>query len=726
MSRDPVDNNNPSQNLPFAVILEQRLSRRSVLRGAGLIGATTLPGFGLVACGGSSSGGLRGAIRLTFGAVAKNTDNNVSIPAGYSARVLYAVGDPINEIVSEYANDGTDGDFDQRAGDEHDGMFYFGLSDDGLPDPGRNDRALLVMNHENLEDTELHADGPTAAADNGGARPQAEVDKEMNAHGVSVIEIVDGGNGFQVNRASTFNRRITLFTEMDIRGPLRGNAALTTAFGQSGTVARGTVNNCANGYTPWGTYLTCEENWFTYFTRGDDEDEREDKENTLFARYGLGANSAGDSYREWNTVSGGVYERFDITAAPSGFLNPSSPDEDYRNEPNSFGYIVEIDPFDPASRPQKRTALGRFGHEGCWIGPVTAGEPLVFYMGDDSRNEYIYKFVSDAVWDPADATVADRLATGAKYMDAGTLYVARFDADGTGVWLPLSFGDAPLTSGNGSYSFADQADVVLATRLAADALGGTPMDRPEWGAVDPLTGEVYMTLTNSSSSSSGRGQGGGGSQPVDAANPRSYVDVDGNEGQGNVNGHIIRWHEDAGNASTSFTWDIFLFGAEADADPATINLSGLTADNDFSSPDGLWFDNRGLLWIQTDDGAYNDVTNDQLLAAVPGAVGDGHAVDVTSPLSGETVTTYVGRSASTDNLRRFLVGPRGCEITGIASNPANTALFVNVQHPSSPTLDGGDSWPNTSGDATALGNGARGRSATIVITRNDGGEIGIG
>ncbi len=722
MSHDPVETNYRSNARPFAAILEQRLSRRNILASLPTASsAGVLAGFGLVGCSNSSDSNTSTAARpaaMSFTSVAKSTANNVQVPTGYSARVLYAKGDPINNNVPEYANDGSDMDFEQRAGDEHDGMYYFGLSDSGLPDNTASTRGLLCMNHENLEDTELHPNGPTAAADNGGSRPEAEVRKEMNAHGVSIVEVVDDGNGFRVNRSSGFNRRITAFTEMDIRGPVRGDTALVTPF-SNGTETRGTLNNCANGFTPWGTYLTCEENWFGYWNRGDDETVRNSSDNELLAAYGIGAGSRGFANREWDTVNGEAFARFDVTAAADGNGNT-----DWRNEQNNFGYVVEIDPFDPQSRPQKRTALGRFAHEGCWIGPVTAGEPLVFYMGDDSRNEYIYKFVSDAKWNPEDATGG--LEIGDKYMDSGKLYAARFNADGSGDWLHITFGTATDTATGSDYVISSLADALLGTRIVADRLGATPMDRPEWAAVDPITGETYMTLTNSSSGSSGRGQGGSGSEEADAANPRSYVD-----GGGNRNGHIIRWRETTGNASTTFMWDIYLFGADSDidddgaaTDTDNINISRLTDSNDFSSPDGLYFDSRGILWIQTDDGAFNE-TNDQLLAALPGTVGDGVPKAVTSATNdggSTTVMTFAGQDASDNNLRRFLVGPQGCEITGITFTPDHKTLFVNVQHPSSPASG---AWPALSGVATDDGDAGRGRSATVVITRDDGGEIAL-
>jgi secreted PhoX family phosphatase len=352
---------------------------------------------------------------------------------------------------------------------------------------------------------------------------------------------------------------------------------------------------------------------------------------------------------------------------------------------------------------------------------VKAGEPLVWYMGDDSRNEYFYKYVSNEAWHPHDANGG--LAAGDKYLDDGRLYVAEFLPDGSGQWLELRFGINGITAGNPTYSFADQADVLINTRLAADAAGATKMDRPEWAAVHPRNGEVYLTLTNNAAAQ----------RPiaaVDAANPRFYNDkrTTGADQKGNPNGHIVRLAEDGGFADAlSFTWDVFLFGARASADPVNVNLSGLSDDNDFSSPDGLWFScaNPGLAWLQTDDGAYTDVTNCMMLAAIPGEVGDGAArlVTNTDGAASSSVTTYVGKEPGDKRLRRFLVGPKECEITGIAETPDGKALFVNIQHPGESTPPNfataafGSHWPD--------GGTSRPRSATVVITRNDGGEVGI-
>jgi hypothetical protein len=266
-------------------------------------------------------------------------------------------------------------------------------------------------------------------------------------------------------------------------------------------------------------------------------------------------------------------------------------------------------------------------------------------------------------------------------------------------------------------------EVVVNTRLAADAAGATKMDRPEWGAVNPANGEIYMTLTNNNSTLRTLAS-------TDAANPRFYDDkrTTGASQRGNPNGHIIRWAENGSDpASTAFRWDIFLFGARSTADAANVNLSGLTASNDFSSPDGLWFAKSGLLWIQTDDGAFTDVTNCMLLAAVPGKVGDGSRKTITNTdgTASKTVETPVGATLGDANLRRFLVGPKDCEITGLAETPDGKTLFVNIQHPGEDTSAANfatgafnSRWPD--------GGTSRPRSATIVITKNDGGVIGGG
>jgi secreted PhoX family phosphatase len=673
-----------------------------------------------------------GAATLGFTAVAKNQLDIVTVPAGYTATVLYRLGDPIATGVAAFANDGSDTTYSKRAGDHHDGMSYFGLNAAGTgPDATASTRGLLVLNHENITQAYLHPNGPTSP---GGVRPEGEALKEMECHGVSVVEIAKSAAWAYVP-TSALNRRITPLTPMAFSGPVKGHPSLRTAYSKDGTTGRGTINNCANGTMPWNTYLTNEENWAGYFRR-----DRGDvaaraalgaagvKQNATLARYGGTEGRAGNY--GWSTVtpadaSNTIYRRWNTTIDPT---QPADGTGDFRNEVFQYGWVVEIDPFNPASTPRKRTALGRMNHEGCTIGRTIAGVRPAFYMGDDAQNEYIYKFVSNTAWSAADATATDRLATGDKYLDAGTLYVAKFNADGSGQWLPLVFGQGPLTAGNATYGFADQADVLINTRIAADVLGATRMDRPEWTAVNPATGEMYCTLTNNSSRTP---------LTTDAANPRAYTDpkTTGGQTNGNANGHIIRLRETGDTSeATSFAWDIYAFGAGSDLSAANINLSGLDATNDFSSPDGLWFGLNSnamggvspVMWIETDDGAYTDVTNCMLLAAIPGTVGDGAAKTITNTIGTTTgtATTRVGKAPGT-TLRRFLVGPKQCEITGIHSTPDGTAVFVNIQHPGE---DGtaaaiSSNWPaNQSGTAAPT---SRPRSATVVITKNDGGVVGL-
>ncbi|OWK28796.1 PhoX family protein [Sphingomonas dokdonensis] len=670
---------------------------------------------------------------LDFTAVAKNRNDLVTVPAGYLVTVLYRLGDPISANTPAYANDGSDANFAMRAGDHHDGMSFFGLAASGAtPDASASTRGVLVMNHENITENYLHPRGQTTT---GGVRPEAEAIKEIEAHGVSVIEVTRGASAWSYVQASALNRRITPNTPMAFSGPAKGSAMLRTVYSKDGTQGRGTINNCANGAMPWGTYATAEENWAGYFrrNRGDAAGRTaagQAKENTSLSRYGISEGRTGNY--GWTTVtpadsSSTIFSKWNATAAADAAADGSA---DFRHEPFQYGWIVEIDPYNPQSTPRKRTALGRMNHEGVSAGRMIAGVKPAFYMGDDSQNEYIYKFVSNTGWSAADGTAADRLAVGDKYLDAGTLYVAKFNADGSGQWLPLVFGSGPLTSGNATYPFADQADVLINARIAGDLLGATPMDRPEWTAVNPANGEMYCTLTNNSSRSVSR---------TDAANPRSYVDprTDGRSNSvGNVNGHVIRLRENGDTTeATAFTWDVYAFGAGSDLNKDNINLSGLDDSNDFSSPDGLWFSlpsnvaGQGanpVMWLQTDDGAYTDVTNCMMLAAIPGRVGDGgtKTVNNSTPAGTSTATTRVGKAPGA-TLKRFLVGPKECEITGITSTPDGKALFVNIQHPGE---NGGpdnitSSWPASQTGTPA--SPSRPRSATIVITRQDGGLVGI-
>jgi len=676
---------NHSGNPDFDSILTARLSRRAVLKGG--LGASIAALFAPIipispvfaGTNTATTSGARASL-LGFAPVAANAADQVTVPKGYRVQVLAPWGTPLTGAPMS----GTDMPFDPlkasgadqaaQVGSHHDGMHFFPIEGKD-PNRGSSTDGLLVMNHEYVEPRFMHASAVGQALtrsavplDANGKRAADEVLKELNGHGVSVLRIRSDADGAWKVVADARNRRITGLTPMAIAGPVRGDDKVKTRYSPDGTMTRGTLNNCAHGVTPWNTYLTCEENWASYFVnRGERPREH--------ARYGVGTKTARYA---WDQADNGADEfiRFDASA------KAASATGDYRNEPNTFGWVVEIDPFNPASVPVKRTHLGRFAHEGVVFHPAVEGKPVVCYSGDDARNEYIYKFVSAKPYHKASASGA--------LLDEGTLYVARFNADGTGEWLPLKWGHGPLVPqpvNQGEVPdcdcFKSQADVLLNTRLAADKLGATKMDRPEWGAIDPKTGMVYFTLTNNTSR-----------KETDAANPR-------------VNsrwGHIIRWREEGTGganepAATRFKWDIFLLAGPAD--DSRFAGKPLAAEQTFNSPDGLWFDQDGRLWIQTDisesvmnSGDYAPFGNNQMLAA--------------DPLSGD--------------LRRFLVGPLGQEITGVITTPDQRTMFVNIQHPGATTspadfaagkLTG--TWPNQ---------GRYPRSATVVITREDGGVIG--
>ena len=698
---------NPSDNPHFDSLLATRLSRRSTLKGG--IGATTaalLGGVSLSACGGSDDGDdtpTPTPRTLNFTAVAKSSADRVTVPAGYQVSILHALGDPMQFGDESWKDNGSETaeSYQRRIGDGHDGMYFFGLKD-GKFDKSVSNSGLLCVNHEYVvAPYGLHANGRTEVS---GKRLAEQVDKEIFAHGASVSEIKrkSGSNDMEMVRGSRYNRRIHSSTPMDFGGPAAGNAHLVTKLSTDGRQAFGMNNNCACGYTPWGTYLTCEENFLNVIGRAAADDAKRSASDVVaLKRYGL-PEGRKNPYG-WDTPDGEAYQRWNSR------VSGATAADDYRNIINTFGWVVEIDPFRPDSKPVKRTALGRFNHEGAWPAPAVAGQPIVIYSGDDARFEYIYKYVSKANWDVAD--VNGGAVAGAKYLDNGTLYVAKFNADGTGQWLELTFGKNGLDSSNKTYPFANQGDVLTFARLAADSLGATKMDRPEWGGVNPLNNEVYMTLTNNTNRKP---------DDLNAPNPRAN----------NQNGHIVRWRENGAQTATVFQWDIYLFGARVDG-KQNENLSGLTDANDFSSPDGLYFDQRtaggGLLWIQTDDGAYTDVTNCMMLAAIPGKVGDG-----TKPTTKDGQATIAGAKATEATVRRFLVGPFDCEITGVVVTPDGKTLFFNVQHPGEAEANFTTNtytsyWPGNQAPATdsAHYGHKRPRSATVVVTRTDGGTIGI-
>ncbi|WP_416236231.1 PhoX family protein [Spirulina sp. CCNP1310] len=667
---EPICNHSP--NPTFAAILNSRLQRRQVMRGgvaaavAVLFSRTNLSNLFAEPAQAAEHGSLLG-----FKAVPVSSADAIAVPEGYTARVLLPHGEPIAGNYPAYRLENTGAEQGMQMGSHHDGMHFFPIEGND-PYQGSSTDGLLVVNHEYVEPRYMHksaigqpldSDGVPLKAD--GQRAADEVLKELNGHGVSIVHIRQQRNGSWGMVRDRLNRRITGLTPMDITGPVRGSDHVKTKYSPDGTKTRGTLNNCAHGVTPWNTYMAAEENWAGYFRNGKQVDQKPDLPREQ-ARYGV---VTGVSRYGWELADNGAdqYTRFDATPKAARAT------EDYRNEPNTFGWMVEIDPFNPTSTPKKRTALGRFAHEGVVFQTPVEGQPVVCYSGDDARFEYIYKFVSAQPYRKATAN--------GDLLDRGTLYVAKFHEEGKGEWVALVFGQNGLTAANG---FKDQADVLVNTRLAADTVGATKMDRPEWGAIDPATKAVYFTLTNNSSRTG---------EQVDAANPRSANDW----------GHIIRWNEAGGNpTATTFEWDIFVLAGTAE-DSQKLSGNALDPDSLFCCPDGLWFDATSRLWIQTDisesvmnTGKYTQFGNNQMLAADP----------------------------RTGEIRRFFTGPIGQEITGVVTTPDQRTMFINVQHPGATTTEEDfaagknvSRWPDQK--ATHYP-----RSATVVITKDDGGIIG--
>ena len=675
------------------------------------------------------------AANVLAGGVPTAVIDRITVPTGYTANVFVAWGDAIMPGGTPFVGNASETAAQQakQFGAHCDGMHFFPfVGTGGVP---VSDRGVLCVNNEYTHEEILFTDGQVGAG-----YTIAKTRKSQAAHGVSVVEARRVAGKWSVVKTSPYGRRITANTKMRVSGPAAGHALLKSkefTITDSGSVATGnmldgltaygTVNNCAHGITPWGTYLTCEENWNGNFggtsalptaASGD--------AGKLLNRYGV--NAGGFGYR-WHTTD----PRWDVATNP--------------NEPNLFGWVIEIDPFNPTAMPVKRTALGRFKHEGAQY-VVDSQNNVAMYMGDDERNEYIYKFVCAGKFNPTNR------AANRNLLDSGVLYVARFDASLNGEWLPLLPGTIGLNGlalrNNPNFTGADdaevQAKILVKTRMAADAVGATMMDRPEWAGARPRIGgydeiEVYCTLTNnnrrgggntptggntsvapalSSNAADGSTTAGGARPPVDAANPRAN----------NVYGHIISWRE-AGKTvtATTFGWDLFAqagdtataklltqnFGGSNPANPAsTSNFVGNINDTpngsaDYGAPDGLWFDHFGRLWVQTDQ--QGDGGGDF------GNIG-GNVMVCADPNTGET--------------RRFLTGPNNCEVTGVTMTPDGKTMFVGVQHPGDDALSGNptqfSNWPQNQWSVEADGvttlPPGRPRSAVVVITKDDGGIIG--
>ncbi|MBL8888496.1 MAG: PhoX family phosphatase [Planctomycetaceae bacterium] len=573
-----------------------------------------------------------------FAGVSVSQRDHVVVPDGYVAEVLFRWGDPINGEEPIFRGDASNSAEDQarQAGMGHDGMEFF-----AIPGVDSNSGGLLCINHEYTDQILLFSDG--IGSTNDLAMPTEKIRKSQAAHGVSVIEVAAVDGQWRVIR-SKFSRRITANTPMRLTGP--GTKRI-------GAEVLGTLNNCAAGRTPWGTYLTCEENFHGLFgTAAKNFAPTPEQERYGLAAKGYVYNIAGQevsAYRWWDED-----RRFDLSAEEC--------------DAERFGYVVEIDPLRPESKPVKRTALGRFRHENAELTLAKDGR-VVVYMGDDQAGEFIYKFVSTRPYQSNSTSEFGVDSTGG-LLDDGVLYAARYDESGRGVWLPLSE----------SQMSADQ--IAVYTRLAASSVGATPMDRPEWLAVHPKSGEVFASLTNHAKRAE--------SNP---ANPRLQ----------NIYGHILRWREDGDDAAAlEFTWRIFLLaGNPAHPNP---ERQGNVNGSEFACPDGLKFDPSGILWIQT------DMSSSVMGNADFAALGN---------------NMMLAADATSGAVRRFLTGPVGCEITGNAMTPDRCTMFINIQHPGEPADDVTDPLqPNQYSQWPDGPTGGRPRSATIVVRRLDGKPIG--
>jgi uncharacterized protein len=617
---------NQSENSYSRNIIEQAIDRRSILKG-GFASLLTLSGVSSLLPVAAQSKG--------FSPIKLSTEDRTILPSGYTHNVVIRWGDPISRGARRFDKEITDAQTQENAfGYNCDYISY-------LPLPGyqtrRSSQALLWANHE-YTNPELMFSSYTA-----GKPTKEQVDIELAAHGGTVVQVFrDTSGDIDYLPVSKYNRRITATTPMEITGPAAGHPLLQTKADPSGKRVLGMLNNCAGGTTPWGTILTAEENFNQYFAFNNNVKDANIK--ALHARYGVTAAASG---RRWEDF----YERFNLE------LNP--------NEPFRYGYIVEIDPYDPTMTPKKRTALGRFKHEGAETSLSNDGR-VVMYTGDDERFDYMYKFVTKGKFNPTNR------AANMDLLDEGTLYVARVNADGTGDWLPLVVGFDKLTAANG---FATQADICIKTRQAADLLGATKMDRPEDFERNPVTGAVYCALTNNTRRTAAQ---------IDKANPRAD----------NKDGHILELLEQGNDAAaTKFTWSLFMVCGNP-SDPSTY-FAGYPKEkvSPVATPDNVAFDNAGNLWISTDGmDASNLKSNDGLF-----------------------MTPTVGPERG--HVQQFMSTVVGAEVCGPIFTPDNRNMFAGIQHPG----EGGtfakpvSSFPDGGGTV---------RPSVISIKKLDGGVIG--
>jgi secreted PhoX family phosphatase len=635
---------NPSTERAIGEIVARRLSRRAALKGIAAAGVAA--GLGTLISDLLAGTAAAAGSTLGFAEVPHGPTPDHQVAAGYDARTLIRWGDPVEADAPEWTPATQSAAAQAR---------QFGYNNDFvafLPLPlgsGNSENGLLVVNHEY---TELHMMFSGMHAEDSAKQASRDmVDIELNAHGMSVVEVRRTNGRWDVVKESRFNRRTTLAsTPVAFSGSAAGHDRMKTSADPTGRACIGTINNCSGGVTPWGTVLTAEENFHQYFTG----DPAKTPEAANHARYGL----RGRSPYGW----GRFHDRFDVTKEP--------------NEPNRFGWIVEIDPYDPRATPVKRTSLGRFKHEAatCVVNP---NGTVTVYSGDDERGDYLYKFVTRRAFNPGDRQANRDL------LDDGTLYVARFNEDGTINWLPLVFGTGTLTAENG---FASQADILIETRRAADLLKATPMDRPEDVETNPVSGRTYVVLTNNADRKP---------EKTDRANPRPA----------NLYGHILELippgeGRNADHGALEHRWEVFLLaGDPAQPSHGARYGQGLSASGWLACPDNLAFDSLGRIWIASDQGT----------AQSKNGIGDGlWAADTAGP--GRAVTRFFYRC------------PTGAEMCGPAFTPDNRTLFLAVQHPAAD--DPGSSfakpttrWPDFKDDVPP-------RPSVVVITKRDGGVIG--